>query len=178
MTGAFLKPICSTTTVVNLTVDLDIGTAHDGREEKANCEQCSPTTRGDDDMNQTEAKRLGRAFKKAREDKGRSVWSMMKYEEFDTAWVYRLENGQYANPDPIRLLRYAEAVGLDPTTIDDITGNTTGDSLPSVRTYFRSTTQASPNELDEIEREIARIHRKYGQPRESSRPTQSSGDSL
>lgn len=120
-------------------------------------------------MNETEAKRLGRAFKKAREDKGRSVWSMMKYEEFDTAWIFRLENGRYANPDPIRLLRYAEAVGLDPSSIDKITGNSVGDSLPSVRTYFRSTTQASPNELDEIEREIARIHRKYGKPKASPR---------
>ncbi len=115
-------------------------------------------------MNETQAKRLGKAFEKARKAKGRSVWSMMKYEEFDSSWVFRLEHGKYANPDPVRLLRYAEAVGLDPAVIDQITGSATADSLPSVRTYFRSTAKASADELDEIEREIARIHRKYGKP--------------
>ncbi len=115
-------------------------------------------------MNETQAKRLGKAFEKARKAKGRSVWSMMKYEEFDSSWVFRLERGKYANADTVRMLVYAEAVGLDPAVIDQITGNATADSLPSVRTYFRSTANASPDELDEIEREVARIHRKYGKP--------------
>lgn len=113
-------------------------------------------------MKETQAKRLGKALRAAREKKGWSLPQTMEKTGLDMAWLHRLEAGRYATPDPVRLLRLAEALDFDPFRINKLTGELVGEALPGVRTYFRSTTPATQDDIDEIERHVKRILAKYG----------------
>ena len=42
------------------------------------------------------------------------------------------------------------------------------EQLPTVRTYFRSTTQAKPEQLDEIEVALAEIHARHADPKNTT----------
>ena len=59
----------------------------------------------------------------------------------------------------------AEALDIDPVAVDRASQNHLAQSLPSVRTYFRSTAQATPEQLDEIEAAVAEIQAKHAAPR-------------
>lgn len=112
-------------------------------------------------MNQTQATRLGQAVRTARLKKGLSQEQTTQAIGLDLAWLSRLEAGRYANPDPVRLLRLAEALDIDPARLDKLTGSAVASGLPGVRTYFRSKTPASQEDIDEIERHVKRILGKY-----------------
>jgi len=77
---------------------------------------------------------------------------------YDASWLQRLESGQYASPNPAHLARVAEALDIDPARIDEVSADHLADSLPSVRTYFRSKTKATPEQLDAIEAVLREIH--------------------
>lgn len=72
-----------------------------------------------------------------------------------------LEDGRYAEPSAAHLAKLAEALHVDSARIDRISRDHLADALPSVRTYFRSKTKASPEQLDEIEAAVAEIQAKY-----------------
>ena len=67
-------------------------------------------------------------------------------------WLHRLENGQRADPDPVRLANMAEALDIDPVAVDRASQNHLAESMPTMRTYFSSKEKLSPAALDEIER--------------------------
>lgn len=113
-------------------------------------------------MTEAQSKRLGKTINAARTKKGWSLAQTMDQSGLDMAWLHRLEAGRYANPDPVRLLRLAEVLDIDPARIDKLTGSSVASGLPGVRTYFRSTTQATPEDIDEIERHVKRILGKHG----------------
>lgn len=112
-------------------------------------------------MNPTQAKRLGHAIRTARLKRGLSQEQTTQATGLDLAWLSRLEAGRYVNPDPVRLLRLAEALDIDPARLDKLTGSAVASGLPGVRTYFRSKTPASQDDIDEIERHVKRILSKY-----------------
>ncbi len=112
-------------------------------------------------MNETQAKRLGKAIRTARLKKGLSQEQTMRATGLDLAWLSRLEAGRYANPDSGRLLKLIEILELDPARIEKLTGHALSAGLPGVRTYFRSKTPASQEDIDEIERHVKRILGKY-----------------
>lgn len=64
----------------------------------------------------------------------------------------------YGAPNPVHLARVAEALEIDPARIDEVSADHLAASLPSVRTYFRSKTKATPEQLDAIEAVLREIH--------------------
>lgn len=112
-------------------------------------------------MTEAQAKRLGELLARHREKQQLSLRTLADRADVDFAWLGRMEQGRYAQPAPERLVRLAEALDIDPVQIDRVSGNYMADSLPSVRTYFRSKEKATPEEIAEIEAAIRRIHKKH-----------------
>jgi len=108
-------------------------------------------------MTEAQAQQLGRIIGDARRKHELSYGELAALSNTDKGWLFRLENGQRADPDPVLLTRLAEALGIDPARIDRVSKNHIADSLPGVRTYFRSKTKLSPKALDEVEAAIAEI---------------------
>jgi len=109
-------------------------------------------------MTDKQACNLGDLIRRARNKKGLSLYALADLTGMDFSWLGRLERGQYANPDPVHLARLAEALAIDPARIDDVSSDHLADSLPSVRTYFRSKTKATPEQLDAIDAVLREIH--------------------
>jgi hypothetical protein len=78
------------------------------------------------------------------------------------SWLSYLEAGRSLEPLPDRVAMLAEMLEIDPADIDRVSGDYLAQSLPNVRTYFRSKGKATQAELDELERVVAEVQAKYG----------------
>lgn len=109
-------------------------------------------------MTDQQANQLGALIRRARRKRGLSLFALVDLTGYNWSWLQRLESGQYASPNPAHLARVAEALDIDPARIDEVSADHLADSLPSVRTYFRSKTKATPKQLDAIEAVLREIH--------------------
>lgn len=123
-------------------------------------------------MTEAEAQQLGRIIATARLKQGLSYGELAARSGTDKGWLHRLENGQRADPDPVLLTRVAEALGIDPARIDRASQNHLADSMPTMRTYFRSKEKLSPAALDEVERAVAEIRARYAKPTTDDRSSE------
>ena len=112
-------------------------------------------------MKELHAQRLGQLILRARTRRGWSLETLHEHTGIPSVWLNRVERGVYLQPAPERLAKLAEALDIDPIAIDRASQNHLAYSLPSVRTYFRSTAKATPEQLDEIEAAVADIQAKY-----------------
>jgi len=124
-------------------------------------------------MTDAQAKRLGRLIQHARLKRGWSLLTAMEQTGLDSSWLNRLERGMYADPAPDRLALLAEALEIDPVAIDRASRDHLADSLPEIRTYFRSKEKLSAEALDEVETALAEIRAKHGPDATSSEHPQS-----
>jgi len=115
-------------------------------------------------MTEAEAQRLGQLILRARTRRGWSLATLQEHTGIPDVWLNRVERGRYLHPAAERLAKVAEALSIDPIAIDRASKNHLARSLPSVRTYFRSTAQATPEQLDEIETAIADIQARHADP--------------
>lgn len=122
-------------------------------------------------MTEAQAQRLGQLILRARTRHGWSLATLQEHTGIPDVWLNRVERGVYLQPAPERLAKVAEALAIDPIAIDRASQNHLAQSLPSVRTYFRSTAQATPEQLDEIETAIADIQAKHAGSRGIDQPT-------
>lgn len=121
-------------------------------------------------MTDKQASALGALIRVARQRKRVSLLGLAEQTGYDYSWLQRLESGQYASPNPTHLARIAEALDIDPARIDRVSRDHLANSMPGVRTYFRSTQKLSPEALDEVERAIAEIRAKHHQPPTNDTP--------
>lgn len=112
-----------------------------------------------------QAQALGRLMASARSKAQLSLRSLAGAANLDLAWIHRLESGNYLAPDPKLLLKAAEVLNISPARMDQVTGGWIARSLPPVKTYFRSTTDWTEDDVALIEAEVARIQAKYGTPK-------------
>jgi transcriptional regulator with XRE-family HTH domain len=110
------------------------------------------------------AKRLGALIRAAREAKGISLRALEAESGIALSWLAYLEAGRSLEPMPDRVARIAELLQLDPAKVDRVSGNYLAQSLPTVRTYFRSKGKATTAELDELERVIEEVQAKHRRP--------------
>jgi transcriptional regulator with XRE-family HTH domain len=106
---------------------------------------------------------LGELFRTARTDQGLSLSSLAQELGWPRSSLSYLETGRSRDSSPERIARLAERLRIDPAQIDRLSGGYLAQSLPSVRTYFRSKSGASKAELDEIEHVVRQIQDKYRQ---------------
>src|SRR5262249_53342653 len=66
---------------------------------------------------QLDARQLGRRIRQLRKQQQLSLHGLGQRAEVDASWIMRLERGEYASPDPRRLVQLAEALGVDVTDL-------------------------------------------------------------
>lgn len=112
-------------------------------------------------MERQAAEKLGQLIRAAREKRGLSLRAAGEAAGMNYTWLRDLERGAYTDPAPDRLVKLAEVLGIDPVRIDRISENAVADSLPSVRTYFRSKERLTKAQLDEVESTLERLRAKH-----------------
>jgi transcriptional regulator with XRE-family HTH domain len=112
-------------------------------------------------MNDSQAVRLGRLLAVTRRNKGLSQRRAAELADVSPLWLSRVERGTFNQPAPERITRVAEVIGLDLERVDRVTKGHVANSLPGVRTYFRSKYDLTTEEIDRIERTITDIQRNH-----------------
>ena len=115
-------------------------------------------------MTDAQARNLGLLIHNARAAKGLSFRGLAAITDVPLASLKRFEDGVYNDPSPAQIARIAEALEIDPARIDRVSRDHLADSMPTMRTYFRSKEKLSPEALDEVERAVADIRAKYATP--------------
>jgi len=106
-----------------------------------------------------QAQRLGELITKARAKKGLTQASLTAELDVAAGWLAGLEQGRFLDPSAERLARIAEVLDIEPKRIERITKGRVTDRLPEMRTYFRAKYDLTPEQIDRIERYIARLQR-------------------
>jgi len=65
-------------------------------------------------MEESAAKRLGEAVRRLREERQWSKNQLATYAHVSRPWVSQVEAGHYKEPSPVRLMRVARVLGVDP----------------------------------------------------------------
>ena len=115
-------------------------------------------------MTDAQARNLGLLIHNARLAKGLSFRALAAITDVPLVSLKRFEDGVYNDPSPAQIVRIAEALDIDPARIDRVSRDHLANSMPGVRTYFRSTQKLSPEALDEVERAVAEIRAKHAKP--------------
>lgn len=112
-------------------------------------------------MTKEQAKRIGRMIATARRIKGWSQRRLSVETGISHTSLHNLERGEYTEPSPDRLVRIADALGLDPERISRVADAQMSENLPGMRTYFRAKYDLSPEDIDVIEGTVEVLRRKH-----------------
>lgn len=110
-------------------------------------------------MSNQQAVRLGTLIARARQIKGLSYGQLSEKTGYATAWLLRLERGEYAEPAADRLTKLAELLDIAPETLDRAARFRVSGSLPEMQTYFRTKYSLTPDQATRVERYVQRIRR-------------------
>ncbi len=114
-------------------------------------------------MEPKRAHALGSVLLEARKALGLSSTKIAELTDIDQATVIRLERGSIAKPDPEKLARVAEALGLNVADVFEMANYTIPSTLPSFKPYLRTKYgQLPPEDIEAIEKYAARLAKKHG----------------
>ena len=109
------------------------------------------------------AEQLGTTLKTARAARGLSTRALAELAQVDQATIVRFESGFINSPRPDKLVRVAEALGLNPADVLTQAGVTTGNTLPALRPYLRTKYHdLTADDIAAIERFATRLAKKRG----------------
>lgn len=113
-------------------------------------------------MNREQAKRLGQWLKQRRQEAGISAVQLAKMVGTTDGTILRIEQGAFAAPDPHKLSRIAQALGLNLADVYAMAEYAVPDDLPSFQPYLRrkygDMPSAAVKDLDRAFGEIAKKH--------------------
>lgn len=117
-------------------------------------------------MKDVSQKTLGGMMRRARLRMGWSLRDAAKATGIPHSWLTRVEQGHYSRPAPHRLARVAEVLGLDLRQLNQATGGSLADGLPTAEMYFRTKYDLTPSEIAKLEAVLAQVRheRDSGQP--------------
>jgi transcriptional regulator with XRE-family HTH domain len=122
-------------------------------------------------MDQEAARKFGEWLRQKRHTAGLGTTELAKRTGITDGTITRLEQGSIATPDPRKLSRIAEALGIPVEEIYGMAGYNAPKQLPSVRPYLRSKYRDLPGEVvADLERAVVNIIRKHGYDPEGPRP--------
>lgn len=114
-------------------------------------------------MDQDQARELGEHLRERREELGLSSRALARATFMNDASILRLEQGLVAAPAPDKLVRIAEALGLDMADVFALAGYAAPTQLPAWRPYLRAKYAELPSEaVDELESFFGYLKNKYG----------------
>ena len=108
-------------------------------------------------MKQSDAHLLGQLLREARKRKRLSLRAVQDATGIPFTWITRTEQGHYSRPSPERLIKLAEALGIDIRAMDGATGGEMSGQLPQPSTYFRAKYQLSVEEITHVEDVISKL---------------------
>jgi transcriptional regulator with XRE-family HTH domain len=122
-------------------------------------------------MDKETAKSFGQWLRQKRHQAGLGTTELAKRTGITDGTITRLEQGFIATPDPRKLSRIAEALGIPVEEIYGMAGYGAPKQLPSVRPYLRSKYRDLPAEVvADLEQTVASIIRKHGYDPEGPKP--------
>ncbi len=114
-------------------------------------------------MNEEQAKRLGEWLRERRQAAGLSTIQLAKAVGTTDGTISRIEQGAFAAPDPHKLSRIAEALGLSLADVYAMADYAVPSDLPSFEPYLRRKYRDMPTEaVDDLDKAFERIARKHG----------------
>src|SRR4051812_40406687 len=114
-------------------------------------------------MNQEQAKRLGNWLRQQRQDAGLSTVQLAKHAGTTDGTIVRLEQGAFAAPDPHKLSRIAEALGLNLADVYAMAEYAVPEDLPSFQPYLRRKYRGLPaGAIKDLDQAFNRIVEKHG----------------
>ena len=120
-------------------------------------------TNRETNMDEGQAKELGKLLRTKREELGLSTRQVGQTADVNQTTVVRLEQGQYLNPDPDKLRAVAETLDLNLTDVLLMAAYPVTTELPSVGPYLRTKFRNLPaHELEALQQEVAQVLRQHG----------------
>lgn len=118
----------------------------------------------DADMDERQAKQLGRRLKARRKEIGLSQREVGRRAAIDDATIVRLEQGAIAAPAPDKLSRVADALGLSLADVFALAHYAVPGDLPSFKPYLRAKYRRllPPAAVSELERYFDDLAGRYG----------------
>jgi transcriptional regulator with XRE-family HTH domain len=110
--------------------------------------------------------KLGAALREAREFKAVSQRQLGKLSGVDYSSISRMERGEFAAPDPLKLQKLARALDVEVEGLYALAGYLMPEGLPELVPYMRAKYDLPHEAAEEFERYFARLKKRYaGQPR-------------
>ncbi|MGH2554568.1 MAG: helix-turn-helix domain-containing protein [Actinomycetota bacterium] len=105
---------------------------------------------------------LGKAIREAREAKGISQRQLGKLSGVDYSSISRMERGEFASPDPVKLQKLARLLEVDVEEFYALAGYLMPEGLPELVPYMRAKYDMPGEAAEQLERYFARLQRRYG----------------
>src|SRR5262245_57979866 len=99
----------------------------------------------------TTSKTLGAKVQTLRSKRGMSIRELARRAQVDSTWASRVELGRYLRPDPVRLRRVAEVLGIEASELFMAVGYEDGKSLPKFAPYLREKYELSDDAIAQLE---------------------------
>jgi transcriptional regulator with XRE-family HTH domain len=114
-------------------------------------------------MNEEQAKRFGDWLREQRQAAGLSAGELARQVGTSDGTIVRFEQGAFAAPDPHKLSRIAEALGLSLADVYAMAGYDAPADLPSFEPYLRRKYRDMPDEaIDDLDQAFERILERHG----------------
>lgn len=105
---------------------------------------------------------LGKAMREAREAKGISQRQLGKLSGVDYSSISRMERGEFASPDPVKLQKLARLLDVDLEEFYALAGYLMPEGLPELVPYMRAKYDLPGEAAEELQRYFARLQKRYG----------------
>jgi transcriptional regulator with XRE-family HTH domain len=114
-------------------------------------------------MTKEQARRLGRWLRERRKDAGLSTIQLANIVRTTDGTIVRIEHGAFAAPDPHKLSRIAQALGLSLADVYAMADYDVPNELPSFQPYLRRKYRDLPvGAIRDLDRAFADIVKKHG----------------
>lgn len=114
---------------------------------------------------------LGKAMREAREAKGISQRQLGKLSGVDYSSISRMERGEFASPDPVKLQKLARLLEVDVEEFYALAGYLMPEDLPELVPYMRAKYDMPGEAAEELERYFTRLQKRYGGKAQSKKPS-------
>ena len=115
------------------------------------------------EMDQEQAKRLGEWLRERRQEAGLSTIQLAKAVGTTDGTITRIEQGAFAAPDPHKLSRIGEVLGLSLADVYAMADYAVPGDLPSFQPYLRRKYRdLPPQAIEDLDKAFASIVKRHG----------------
>ena len=114
-------------------------------------------------LDEEQAAKLGNHLTHAREAVGMTKMGLGEQVGLADSTIYRIEQGQIAEPRPDKLKRICEALGLSTADVFAMAGYSAPTDLPNLQPYLRTKYKdLPPDAMEEILKHASKVAKRHG----------------